>query len=299
MRVQTVGASGLRVSRLGLGTSTWTTVDGAQPVFERFLNAGGTLVDINPDTEPMLGALLPHVDRGQLVISAGAGVNPSLPLGRRVDCSRRSLMASLDQTLKTLGTDYVDLWSVGFWDTRTPASEVADTLDWAVRTGRVRYAGVRSYTAWQLAVAAAKAEIPLVAAQTEYSLLVRRAEEELIPAARHLGVGVFAGAPLAQGVLTGKYRTGIPQDSRGASPHRDAEVQGYLDARASIIVEALVTAAEGLGTTPAAVATAWTREKVSAVIVGARTPEQWDEIYASESLTVPRAIRAALDDISL
>lgn len=243
--------------------------------------------------------MLSIADRSRLVISAGAGVNPALPLGRRVDCSRRSLMAHLDQTLSNLGTDYIDLWSVGYWDTRTPAAEVADTLDWAVRTGRVRYAGVRSYTAWQLAVAAAEAEIPLVAAQTEYSLLMRRAEEELIPAAQHLGVGVFAGAPLAQGVLTGKYRTNIPKDSRGASADRNAEVQGYLDARASIIVEALVTAAAGLKATPAAVAVAWAREKVTAVIVGARTPEQWDEIYTSEDLTVPRAIRAALDDISL
>ena len=202
-----VGASGLRVSRLGLGTSTWgadTPEEDTATILRNFIDAGGTLIDASPAyaggrAEGILGTLLSReVSRTDLVISSAAGVDPTLPLGRRVDCSRRHLIASLDNTLSVLGTDYLDLWSVGFWDGTTPPEQVADTLDYAVRTGRVRYTGVRGYSGWQLAVThaaanhAAASARPIVAAQNEYNLLVRRAEEELLPATQHLGVGFFA-----------------------------------------------------------------------------------------------------------
>ena len=147
-----VGASGLRVSRLGLGTSTWgadTPEEDTATILRNFIDAGGTLIDASPAyaggrAEGILGTLLSReVSRTDLVISSAAGVDPTQPLGRRVDCSRRHLIASLDNTLSVLGTDYLDLWSVGFWDGKTPPEEVADTLDYAVRTGRVRYTGVR------------------------------------------------------------------------------------------------------------------------------------------------------------
>ena len=179
-------------------------------------------------------------------------------------------------------------------------------MDYAVRTGRVRYTGVRGYSGWQLAVThaaanhAAASARPIVAAQNEYNLLVRRAEEELLPATQHLGVGFFAGAPLAQGVLTGKYQSHIPSTSRGANGHRNAEVQGYLDERSLSIVDALCTAAEGLGISPATTALVWARDRagVTAAIVGVRHPEQWNEIIDSEKVRLPRAILDALDDIS-
>ena len=130
--------------------------------------------------------------------------------------------------------------------------------------------------------------------------MVRRAEEELLPATQHLGVGFFAGAPLAQGVLTGKYQSHIPSTSRGANGHRNAEVQGYLDERSLSIVDALCTAAEGLGISPATTALVWARDRagVTAAIVGVRHPEQWNEIIDSEKVRLPRAILDALDDIS-
>jgi len=125
-------------------------------------------------------------------------------------------------------------------------------------------------------------------------------EEELLPATQHLGVGFFAGAPLAQGVLTGKYQSHIPSTSRGANGHRNAEVQGYLDERSLSIVDALCTAAEGLGISPATTALVWARDRagVTAAIVGVRHPEQWNEIIDSEKVRLPRAILDALDDIS-
>ncbi|MCX7543477.1 aldo/keto reductase [Corynebacterium sp. P5848] len=312
MRENTAGTSGLRVSELGLGVSTWgeaTPAEDTGAILRTFVDAGGTLIDTSPAyadgvAEKLLGDLLRRrtVDRGQLVLSSSSGVDPTLPLGRRVDCSRRALMAQLDRSLAVLGTDHLDVWSVGFWDPRTPPEEVAETLDWAVRTGRSRYAGVRGYSGWQLAVTHAAGGIrTIVAAQAGYSLLDRRSEEELLPAAEHLGVGFFAAAPLAQGVLTGKYRQGIPTDSRGASPKHDAEVQGLLVPRSVTVVDALCTAAEGLDIPPAAAAVAWIRGRgaVTSAVMGVRTVAQLEEVLGGLAAGLPKAIRAALDEVSL
>lgn len=270
------------------------------------MSRGGSLVETSPVygsgvSEKILAELLTgSISREQLVISSAGGVDPDSPLGHRVDTSRRRLLAQLDATLARLGTDHLDLWSVGHWDDRTPPEEVADTLDYAVRTGRVRYAGVRGYAGWQLAVTTAAAPHRIVAAQNEYSLLVRRVEEELVPAARHLGVGVIAAAPLAQGILTGKYRTGIPALSRATTPERDAEVRGYLSNHTQTIVEALHTAADGLGISPGVAALAWVRDRpgVASAVVGARTLAQLDELLGAARKTLPRAITKALDDVS-
>ncbi|APT84763.1 aldo/keto reductase [Corynebacterium aquilae] len=314
MKQRTVGHSGLRVSSQGLGTVTWgdqTGEDVARAQVSLFRDHGGTLIDVAPSYNGgaalhILGRVLSSTDRDDVVLSTASGVDPTQPLGRRVDCSRRNLIASLDATLSTIGTDFVDLWSVEFWDPRTSPEEVADTLDYAVRTGRARYAGVRSYAGWQLAVThaaanhAAASARPIVAAQSEYNLLVRRAEEELLPATAHLGVGFFAAAGLAQGVLTGKYRHAIPECSRGASPQRLAEVHGYLDDRTDAITHAVATAAQGLGVSAAMVSAAWLRDApgVTSYIIGARSVEQLKENLESENLVLPVAIREAFDEIS-
>lgn len=202
------------MSALGLGTATWgagTDRDEAAKILVDFVDAGGTLVDATPVTgsgspEDMLGSVLRRKGmRGDVVLSAASGVDPGQPVGRRVDCSRRALIADLDALLDRLHVDHVDIWSAGYWDASTPPEEVADTLEFAVRSGRVRYAGVRGYTGWQLAVThSAAGRIRPVVAQHELSLLQRGPEQELLPAAAHLGVGFIAGAALAQGVLTGK-----------------------------------------------------------------------------------------------
>ncbi|MGD7001274.1 aldo/keto reductase [Corynebacterium halotolerans] len=304
-----LGVSGLRVSEIGLGTSTWgagTSAADAGEILAAFMAQGGSLIDSSPVygsgvSEKILADLLDGtVPRAELVISSAGGVDPHSPLGSRVDSSRRRLLAQLDATLAALGTDHLDLWSVGHWDDRTPPEEVADTLDYAVRTGRVRYAGVRGYAGWQLAVTTAAASHRIVAAQNEYSLLVRRVEEELVPAARHLGIGMIAAAPLAQGILTGKYRSGIPAQSRATTPERDAEVRGYLSSHTQTIVEALHTAADGLGISPGVAALAWVRDRpgVSSAVVGARHPGQLRELLDAAGRTLPRAINKALDDVS-
>ncbi|RSZ63586.1 aldo/keto reductase [Corynebacterium hylobatis] len=299
-----VGVSGLRVSDIGLGTATWgesTSMDEARLILREFLDAGGTLVDSSTSyaqgqAQQVLAEVLADADvpRERLVLSSSAGIAPRSPVGRRVDCSRRALMQQLDATLQTLGTDHLDLWSVGYWDEKTPPAEVADTLDWAVRTGRTRYAGARDYAGWQLAVTAARNPSPgIVATQHEYSLLTREIEEELIPAARHLGVGVIAAAPLAQGVLTGRYRSTLPHGVR-------AEVHARLGGRAHTIVDALTTAADGLGLPPGVVALAWARDRVgvSSAVVGAGSAAQLRQLLQVTDTVLPRAIVKALDDVS-
>ena len=126
----------------------------------------------------------------------------------------------------------------------------------------MRYVGVRGYLGWQLATAVgAGGATTLAATQAEYSLLARGVEEELFAAAAHHGVGVFAAVPLAGGVLTGKYRDGIPVDSRGADEAHSQDVQSYLTDSSIRVVDAVVTAADGRGTSPLAVALAWARDR--------------------------------------
>ncbi|QLY34624.1 aldo/keto reductase [Nocardia huaxiensis] len=315
MEQRTVGRSGLRVSRLGLATHTWgreTDADDAAAQLEAFVEAGGTLVDTSPAygdgaAQRILGELVREIGREELVLSGTAGHTPVLtdpaagpmPATRwTVDASRRTMMRQLDQSLAILGTDHLDLWTVAAWDPHTPLEEIADTLTWAVRTGRVRYAGARGYDGWQLATLAAAA--PLTAAQTPYSLLARGVEHEFVPAAQHHGIGVIATAPLAGGILTGKYRDGVPADSRGADEATAAEIIARLDDHAIRVVDAVVTAADGLGTSPLAVALAWIRDQpgVASLLVGARDIGQLTGILAAETLELPRAIAAALGDVS-
>ena len=311
MQQRILGNSGLRVSALGLGTATWgagTRQDEAGRILTDFLDAGGNLVDASPlhggDTvADMLGAVI--AKRGvadELVLSVASGIHPERPVGRRVDCSRKTLQKDLDDTLGRLGVEHIDLWSPGYWDGLTPPEEVADTLEWAVRTGKVRYAGLRGYSGWQAAVTHAAADrIAPVFAQHEYSLLQRSPEAELLPASEHLGLGFIGGAPLAQGVLTAKYQHIIPEDSRAASEHADAEVQDYLDTRGVTVAGALTTAAKGLGVSAAVAAISWARDRpgVTSILVGARDRAQLRENLTAEQLTLPPQICNALDDVTL
>lgn len=308
MKQRTVGASGLRVSRVGLGTAEWgRAVDGddAAAQLSAFAEAGGTLVDTSPSYGDgralrLLAELIDDVvPREDLVLSVDAGVDRTDDGDvRTIDCSRRTLLNRLDRTLRELGTDHLDLWSPGAWDPRTPVDEIAETMDHAVRSGRVRYVGVRGHLGWQVATAAGRSGI--VAAQAEYSLLARRVEEELLPAAAHHGVGLLAVSPLAGGVLTGKYRDGIPADSRGADDARIGGVTEYLGDEGGKVVEAVLTAADGLGTSPLAVALAWARDRpgVASVVVGTRAIGQLTGVLAAEDIELPAAIAAALDDVS-
>ena len=228
MQQRTLGGTGLRVSRLGLGTLTWgrdTDEHEARDQLLAFVEAGGTLVDTaagygDGASESLIGSLLGDVvQRDDVVLATKAGI--SRRRGRReTNTSRGFLLRSLDQSLQRLGVDHIDLWQVHAWGS-APLAETLDALDHAVTSGKVRYVGVSNFVGWQTAQAATwqraiTTRTPLVSAQVEYSLLARRADVEILPAVRANQLGFFPWSPLGRGVLTGKYRGGVPRDSRGA-----------------------------------------------------------------------------------
>jgi len=178
-------------------------------------------------------------------------------------------------------------------------------LDHAVSSGRVRYAGISNYSGWQQGACAAwqravPGRAPLVSNQVEYSLLQRGVEREVVPSAIAQGIGLLPWSPLGRGVLSGKYRNGAPADSRGNSEKFKPFIEPFLDDRCHAVVDALLTAADGLGVSPVALALAWVRDRpgVVAPIVGARTAAQLQGSLASEDVTLPDVVRQALDDVS-
>ena len=311
MEQRNVGRSGLKVSSLGLGTLTWgreTDADEAAAQLVAFHDAGGTLVDTalsysSGAAEEILGQLLADViPRDELVIATKAGM---LRIGedRFVDASRGSLLRGLDRSLARLGIDHVDLWQVHLPDDTAPIEETLSALDAAVASGKVRYVGVSNFCGWRTAQAATwqqavPGRAPIVSNQVSYSLLERGIEREVLPACARLGIGVLPYSPLGGGVLTGKYRSGVPADSRAAAGSRN--VDEYRRAELAGIVESVATAAEGLASSPIAVALAWIRDRpgVTAPILGARTLGQLTAALASEALTLPTEISEALDDVS-
>jgi aryl-alcohol dehydrogenase-like predicted oxidoreductase len=304
-----LGRSGLRVSRMGLGTMTWgdaTDSEEAASQLVAFVDAGGTLVDTGDiysdgESERVLGSLLGDlVPREDIVLATKA-------VARRTEgpfgggASRGALLSALDGSLRRLGVDHLDLWQLHAWDAHVPLQETLAALDYAVTSGKVRYIGVSNYSGWQLATAAASpTTAPIVSTQAEYSLVERGIERELVASAEYHGIGVLPWAPLGRGVLTGKYRSGTPADSRGASPTYAGYVDHHRTERAARIVQAVVTAADGLGTSPLAVALAWVRDRLGVVapIVGARDTGQLTGSLAAELITLPTAIKSALDDVS-
>ena len=311
MEHRPLGRSGLLVSRLALGTMTWgrdTDRHEARDQLLAFVEAGGTLVDTadvyaDGQSEEIVGSLVDEVGRDSVVIATKAVSRPGTT--RRLDASRGHLLSALDASLRRLGVDHVDLWQLHAWDAATPLDETLSALDAAVASGKVRYVGISNYAGWQTAKAAAmQAARPgaarLVSTQMEYSLLQRGVEREVVDAADDAGLGILPWSPLGRGVLTGKYRHGTPADSRAASSHFASFISPFLSDPARRVVDAVCTAAEGLGVAPLEVALAWVRDRpgVVAPIVGARTAAQLRGALTVEELTLPEEIVTALDEVS-
>ncbi|MFM7949045.1 MAG: aldo/keto reductase [Actinomycetales bacterium] len=314
MEKRTVGSSGLSVSRLGLGTMTWgrdTDEQEAADQLRLFLDAGGNFIDTaavygDGDSERVLGGLIDALaKREELVIASKAGI--TIRSGERiVDNSRKALLSELDRTLSRLNTEYLDIWQIHSWDDQTPLEETLGALDTAVSSGKTRYVGISNFLGWQTARAVTLqnpifGKAVISSSQNEFSLLNRSAEREVLAAARELAFGFFAWSPLGRGVLTGKYRRGLPSDSRGASPHFSNFIEPYLTDRSSRIVEAVLVAADGLGLSPIEISLAWVRDfpGVTAALIGARTGAQLKGILTSESVVLPIPVREALDEVSI
>jgi aryl-alcohol dehydrogenase-like predicted oxidoreductase len=275
-----------------------------------FVEAGGNFIDTastyaDGDAERVIGGLIGTIaDRDDLVIATKAGV--SFPDGTRtINNSRHHLISELDKSLARLGSDYVDLWQVHEWDSNVALDDTLSALDYAYTSGKARYVGVSNFNGWQSSRAITlqgsnTAKAPIATIQSEYSLLNRSIEDEVLDCAQSLGVGLLAWSPLGRGVLTGKYRQSIPADSRGATPHFANFIAPYLSENSARIVEAVAAAAAGLGYSPLEVALAWVRDApgVTSAIVGARTGAQLRGVLTVEEIVLPEVVRTALNEVS-
>ena len=278
---------------------------------QEFVESGGNFIDTaaiygDGDAERVLGGFIDTlVKRENLFIATKAGVNFKDGV-RQISNSRNDLISDLDKSLARLNIDHIDLWQIHNWDKNSPLEETLSALDYAVSSGKVRYVGICNFNGWQLARSATLqnpifGKAAITTSQNEYSLLNRRAELELVPATQSLGIGFIAWSPLGRGVLTGKYRSGVPSDSRGASPHFANFVEPYLNDHSKQIVEAVCVAADGLGYSPLEVALSWVRDApgVTTTLVGARTGAQLRGILTVEQIVLPQQVRVALDEVSL
>ncbi len=310
MLTRRLGATGLSVSRLALGTMAWgtrTSPEDARDLLTTFRAAGGTLVDTAHGyagglAEDLLGDFLEGPDRDEVVIVTKSGI--SRASGERVvDCSRRTMLQQLELSLRRMRTDHVDVWLAHTWDPDTPLEETVGALVTAWQSGRARYVGVSNHVGWQAARAMSLLEaagVPLAANSVEYSLVERRPERELVDAAGALGFGLLPWSPLGRGVLGGRYRGGIAADSRLASEEFSRFAGRHVGDHTRGVVEAVRTAPEGLGVPPALVALAGVRDRpgVTAPVIGARTTGQLAALLLSEDVELPAQIVDALDEVS-
>lgn len=292
MEYRYLGSTGTKVSELCLGTMTFgreTDESESHRILDQFVEAGGSFIDTanvysRGVSEEIIGRWLAGRDRDRLVVATkfrfpmGEGANDT-------GAARKQILRHVEDSLRRLGTDYIDLYQQHCWDRGTPLEETLGTLETLVRDGKVRYIGASNYTGWQLQKAIDMQRHngwePFRTLQPQYSLLCRTTEWEMIPVARNEGLGVLPWSPLRGGWLSGKYRRGMeapPQDSRAS---RDEEHGGFASwsrlNRESTwrVLDELEAVADETGRTRVQVALNWLlrRPAVTAPIIGVRTTD--------------------------
>jgi aryl-alcohol dehydrogenase-like predicted oxidoreductase len=307
--------TGLRVSEYALGTGNFGTAwasgadeSSARAIFDRFAEAGGTFLDTaamyqGGQSESMLGDMLTST-REEFVVSSKYGLgDPESSARANNGVSRKAMISSVGASLRRLGTDYLDVFWVHFPDAFTPTDEILRGLDDLVTAGKIHHGALSNFPAWRVALAAREADLrswaPVVAIQTEYSLAERGAENELLPMAEALGLGVNLWSPLAGGLLTGKYRDG--GEGRKSDPSRwVADSSGQTAA----VIDAVVSVAAETGSSAAQVSMAWLRERgnrsATAVvpIIGPRTMAQLEDYLGALDVALTPAQYDRLDQVS-
>ncbi|MEU8298708.1 aldo/keto reductase [Micromonospora sp. NPDC048909] len=313
-----LGRSGLRVSRLALGTMNFgtggfhaaygKTEAAAEPIFRRYVEAGGNFIDTADfytagESEQILGRLIASAGlRDRLVLTSKFTntVDPTDP--NAGGNGRKHMIRAVEASLRRLGTDYLDLYLLHTWDRITPVEEVVRTFDDLVRAGKIRYAGLSDVPAWYAAraqsLAEAHAMAPMISLQLPYSLINRAIEAEYAPMAQSLGIGLTAWSPIGGGLLSGKYRRtgdGVAGEGRlgsgGGQPVSDRDWQ---------VIDALQGVADELGRSMAQVAINWVASQpgVGSVIIGASSAEQVDGNMAALDFEIPAQARRRLEEAS-
>lgn len=311
-----LGSSGLRVSPFCLGTMTfgsdwgWGADEGeSRRQFDYYSDHGGNFIDTanfytDGTSEEMLGRfLLEKRDRYVLATKYTLNMHPGDP--NAGGNHRKSLMQSLEASLRRLNTDYVDLYWVHMFDFMTPIEETMRALDDAVRQGKVLYVGVSDFPAWKVAQANVLAEFrgwsKFVALQVEYSLIERTAERDLIPMANDLGLGVTPWSPLGQGVLSGKYtEADLSGETRGEGRHSRVAASGRLSARTLEIANEAKAIGKEIGISASQVSLAWLFRKPGdcSPILGARTFDQLKDSLNALNVELSAAQNARLEEAS-
>ncbi|MCX5558654.1 aldo/keto reductase [Streptomyces sp. NBC_00038] len=290
-----LGRSGLRVSPLALGTATFGTEwgwgaeqDDARKLFDLYVERGGNFIDTastytDGSSERMLGEFT-RDNRDSLVLATKYTTQRRPGDPNSGGAHRKSLLASVETSLRRLNTGYIDLLFLHVWDFTTPVEEILRGMDDLVRQGKVLYVAMSNAPAWEISRMQAIADLrgwsPLVALQIEYSLISRGGERDLIPMARAMGLGVTPYSPLGGGVLSGKYSradlTATGADSGESNRKSFNAGLGMVTERTLAIADVVREVAAEVKRTPAQVALAWTLQNpaVTAPVIGARTPEQ-------------------------
>ncbi len=314
-----LGRSGLRVSPISLGTMTfgedwgWGAGESeARRIFDLYVDRGGNFIDTsvnytNGASERLVGKFIKE-KRERIVLATKFTMardpgNPNSGGNHRLNMVR-----SVEQSLRQLDTDRIDLLYLHAWDMTTQPDEVMRGLDDLVRSGKVQYLGICNTPAWRVSQMQAIAELrgwsPLVALQIEYSLVERTVEHELFPMAAALGLGVLPWSPLGGGVLTGKYTLADvdPSGEANVSPTRKGVIasSGHLNERAIRIAEVVRAVADDIGATPSQVAMAWTLANPAVVspILGARTLAQAEDNLGALNLSLSREQLERLSSVS-
>ncbi|MBZ4411947.1 aldo/keto reductase [Myxococcus sp. XM-1-1-1] len=311
----TLGRSGLRVSPLCLGAMTFgedlgwgSSVEESQQIIDRYIELGGNFIDTanfytKSHSEKILGD---HVgrhparrDRLVLATKFSGNLYPGDPNGG--GSGRKSIIAAAENSLRRLQTDYIDLYWLHNWDIHTPIEETMAALEDLVRAGKVRYLGVSDTPAWKIAQANVMAHFrgwsSFIGLQIEYSLLERSVEQELVPMALELGLGITPWSPLKSGALSGKYTRANAGQQKG---DRGAFVESYLNEKTYALVDALGVIAKEQGTSIARVALAWVQAQpgVSSTIIGARRLSQLEDNVGALEVKLSAEQLGRLDALS-
>lgn len=318
MQYRTFGPrTGLRVSELALGTANFGTrwgagaeFDDAKTMLTSYVEAGGTFIDTADayqfgQSESFLADLI-AADRDQFVLASkftqGATAKPGVS---RTGNSRKVMTRAVEASLRRLGTDYLDLYWVHWPDFVTPVDEIVETISVLVSAGKILHAGFSNFPAWRTAYAVALAEARresanIVGVQTEYSLVERSADREILPMAEALGLGAVLYSPLGGGLLTGKYRS----SDDGRLTTLGVVIQREDTDQKTVIVDAVLKVSDEIGCPPAQVAMAWELERArrSATpvipVIGPRTPEQLDNYLGALEVTLDEQHFQRLTDLS-